>query len=131
MRKYLYCLFVFLAACSLATIDENKAKAVAESLMNDLKNENYANLNDYYTASFNESEPLEKKEEKYKRLKDVMGRVESYELISKRMDESSDLGGPKIELKYKMKCSRTIVTHTLVIINDEGSHKIAFQNFEN
>ena len=131
MKGYLCLMFFALISCGLADIDENKAKTLAESLMNDLKNENYANIDNYYTASFNESETLEKKIEKYGRLKKVMGTVESYELESKRIDNDIDHGGPKIELKYKMKCSKISMMHTLIIINDEGKHKITFQNFEN
>lgn len=131
MKKLLYSFLLLLLSCGLAAIDENKAKSLAENLMNDLKNENYSNLDKYYTSSFNESEPLEQKIVKYKKFKEVLGSVQSYELISSKRDDSIDNGGPKIELKYKMKCSKIVVTHTLVIINDEGTHKISFQNFEN
>ena len=131
MKKLLYPIFFLLLSCGLAAIDQNKAKTVAENLMKDLKDENYSNLDNYYTASFNESESLDQKIKKYKKLKEFMGPVQSYELLGTKQDNTSDNGGPKIELKYKMRCSKTTVIHTLIIINDEGIHKITFQNFEN
>jgi len=118
-------------SCGLADVDQAKSQAVAESLMNDLIHEDYSNLDSYYTASSNESEPLEKKIEKFRKLKEVLGPIQSFELTSARESKTSDDGGPKMELKYKLKCANTTVTHTLIIINDEGSHKITFQNFEN
>lgn len=131
MKNLLYPFLFFLLSCGLADIDLQKAHTVAEDLMNDLKNENYSDLDKYYTASFNESEPLEKKVEKYKRLKETLGAVQSYELISARQEGNIDKGGPLVELKYRMKCSKITVVHTLIIINDEGTHKITFQSFEN
>lgn len=131
MKRIAYSLLLLLIGCGLAKVDQSKSQAVAEGLMNDLIQENYSRLDSYYTASSNESEPQEKKIEKFKKLREVLGAIQSYELISARESTSSDDGGPKMELKYKMKCANVTVTHTLIIINDEGSHKITFQNFEN
>jgi len=131
MKKLLYPVLLLLLSCGLAAVDQEKAKTVAESLMNDLRNQNYANLDEYFTAASNESEPLDQKIEKYKRLRDVLGPIQSYEFVSAKKDNNSDDGGPKLELRYKMKCANTTVIHTLIIINDEGTHKITFQNFEN
>ena len=131
MKPLLLPVLLLLISCGLAAVDPDKAKAVAESLMNDLKREDYSKLDSYYTADSNESEPLEKKAEKFRKLREVLGPIQSYELLSSREEASSDHGGPKIELKYKMKCANTTVVHTLMIINDEGTHKITFQNFEN
>jgi len=131
IKPLLYPILLLLISCGLAAVDPDKAKAVAESLMNDMKREDYSKLDSYYTADSNESEPLAKKVEKFQKLREVMGPIQSYELLSAREDASSDHGGPKIELKYKLKCANTTVIHTLLIINDEGTHKISFQNFEN
>jgi hypothetical protein len=131
MKKIFVSLLVVLASCNLAAVDEEKAKAVAEKMMTDMKNEDYSKMDSYYTADSNESEPLDKKIEKFKKLKDVMGPVQSFEFISSKTDPTDTHGGPKIELKYKLVCSKVTVTHTLIIINDEGTHKITFQSFEN
>jgi hypothetical protein len=117
--------------CGLADVSKDKAQHLAESLLNDIKSENYNNLDNYYTASFNESEPQQIKVEKYNKLLKAMGKIQSYELIEAKENKDSDNGGPSIALKYKVKCERLTVVETFIIINDEGHHKISFQNIEN
>src|ERR1044071_3974778 len=106
MKLYFFLLLpVLFSSCALK-VDKQKAEAMAQSLLNDLKNENYTNLNQYYTASSNESEPLEKKTEKFKRLRETMGAIQSYELISSKENYNSDQGINQLELKYKVKCDK-------------------------
>jgi len=126
----IFLLLLFISSCAVK-VDQTKARAMAEQLLNDLKNENYNNVNNYYTASFNESEALEAKIEKFKRLKDTMGAIQSYELLSSKENYDSDRGINQLELKYKEKCSKITVDETFLIISDEGNEKIIFQNIEN
>jgi len=131
MNKYLSLVLLLPAlSCGWADIDREKAVAVATGLMEDIKAHRYDRLDDYYTASFNESEPLESKIEKYKKLNAAAGDIISYELTGSRLDNSSDYGGPKISLVYRVRCARATLEHTLVIINDEGHHRVAFQSWE-
>jgi len=125
----LACVVLFFG-CS-APIDKKKAQSLVESLLMDLKNENYASLNSYYSASFNESETLEQKTEKFKRLKETMGGIRSFELISSKENHDTDKGVNELELKYKVVCERVTVVETYLIISDEGDLKIIFQNIEN
>ena len=120
-----------ITSCGLTKIDPSKAQTHIENLLNDLKGENYSAIDNYYTTSFNESEPLEKKKEKYNRLKEVMGPIESYELLSstQKQDEQSNVA--ELELVYKVTCKRVTAKETFLIINDEGELKIIFQNIEN
>ncbi len=129
MKNLSYLLLFFLLSCGLAAVDETKARAVAEGFLNDWKFENYDSLDKYYTASFNESEPKEEKIKKLEKIKETIGQVLSFELISKKESKSMD-DGPSIELKYKVNFSRTNAEQTFIIINDEGTHKITFQNIE-
>src|SRR6266853_694286 len=99
---------LFLSSCALK-VDQTKARSMAEAMLSDLKNENYNQLNNYYTSSFNESEPLEQKIEKFKRLKETMGAIQSYELISSKENYDSDRSINQLELKYKVKCTRITV----------------------
>jgi hypothetical protein len=112
-------------------VDEVKAKKLTSDLLEDTKKENYNNMDKYYTSSFNESEPLEKKIEKYNRLKDVMGPIISWELTSSKQSYDSDRGINQLELKYKVKCQRLTVDETFLVVNDEGDEKIIFHNIEN
>ena len=131
MKKITLALLLPLAvSCGLAAIDREKAETVATGLMEDLRAQRYDRLDDYYTASFNESEPLQAKIEKYKKIFSAAGNITGYELTGSSLDNSSDFGGPKISLTYRVRCSRATLEHTLVIINDEGHHRIAFQNWE-
>ena len=82
---------VMLASCAL-NVDKEKAQKLTQSYLDDVKNGNYNSINQYYTSSFNESEPLEKKIEKFNRLKDVMGAIQSYELISTKENKDADKG---------------------------------------
>jgi len=121
---------IMLASCAL-NVDKEKAQKLTQSYLEDVKNGNYNSINQYYTSSFNESEPLEKKIEKFNRLKEVMGAIQSYELISTKENKDADKGINELELKYKVKCEKLTVEETFLVVNDEGKEKIMFQNIEN
>jgi hypothetical protein len=120
----------FFASCALK-VDTEKGKKLTSDYLNDLKNVNYADINKYYTSSFNESEPQEKKIEKFNKLKEVTGPIQTYELTSTKENYDSVKGVNELELKYKVKCARLTVIYTFLVINDEGDEKIIFQNIEN
>ena len=123
-------LILTFASCAL-NVDKEKAQKLTQSYLEDVKNENYNGINQYYTSSFNESEPLEKKIEKFNRLKNVMGAIQSYELVSTKENKDADKGINELELKYKVKCEKLTVEETFLVVNDEGKEKIMFQNIEN
>jgi hypothetical protein len=123
--------FSFLLFSCANKVDKVKAQQLAESFLTDMKNENYSSINKYYSDSFNESEPDEKKIEKFNRLKKVMGAIQSWELISSKENYNSVQGINQLELKYKVKCEKLTVEEIFLIINDEGDEKIIFQNIEN
>lgn len=127
----LFILLALLSSCSVGKIDQPKAKTMVESLLNDLKTENYSALDKYYTSSFNESEPLDQKTEKFKQLKETMGAMKSFELISSTEKHDADKGINQLELKYKVICDRVTVLETYLVMSDEGDQKIIFQNIEN
>src|SRR4051812_7048489 len=112
-KHFTFLILLFISSCTVK-VDHQKAQAMAESLLNDLKNENYANLNQYYTASFNESEPVEQKIAQYKQLKETTGPIESYELMSSKENYDSDRGLNELQLIYKVKCSRVTVQETFL-----------------
>lgn len=112
-------------------VDAIKAQALTENLLIDLKNENYNSLNAHYTSSFNESEPLDRKIEKFKRLKKNTGSIKSFELINSKENQDADRGIGELILKYKVVCEHVVVEEAFLVINDEGDEKIIFQNIEN
>jgi hypothetical protein len=123
--------FSFLFFSCANKVDTVKAKQLVDNFLTDMKNENYGSINQYYSASFNDSEPVEKKIEKFNRLKNVTGAIQSWELISSKENYDSDRGLNELELKYNVKCEKLTVKETFLIINDEGDEKIIFQNIEN
>lgn len=130
MRKLFYLLLLFLASCGWNKVDLTKARAVAERFLNDQKNERYEGINDYFTPSFNESEPLEKKTEKLKKIKNILGIIESFELADTKETSNGLDDVPTIQLRYKVKYARATAEQWFIIINDEGTHRITFQNIE-
>ena len=132
MKKIIALFFsiTFLHSCALK-VNQTEARTMAENLLTDLKNENYSGIEKYYSALSNESEPLDKKTERFKQLKEVTGAIQSFEFMSAKEEYDSDKGFNQLELKYKVKCERTTIQQTFLFINDEGNSKIIFQNIEN
>lgn len=122
---------VLFSACFLGKVDKEKGIQFANQLLDDLKKEDYSRIDSYYAASFSENEPTEKKIEKFKRLREVMGPMKSYELLETKEKHDSVSGLNQLILKYKVVCEKVTALQTFVIINDEGQLKIIFQNFEN
>ncbi|HKR03893.1 MAG TPA: hypothetical protein VJY62_04590 [Bacteroidia bacterium] len=133
MKRHLVLLsaiLLLITSCSL-TVDEPKAKQLIENLLNDLKSENFSELDKYYISSFNESEPVDKKIEKYNRLKEVIGPIESYQFVSatEKYDDYSNI--KFLELLYSVKGKKLTVKETFRLMNDAGDLKITYQNIEN
>jgi hypothetical protein len=130
MKKFFYLLLLFFISCGWSKVDPAKARAVAENFLTDQKNERYDGINDYFTSSFNESEPLEQKAEQLKKIKDTLGPIESFELADTKVSEHGLDDPSTVQLIYKVKYARAVAEQTFIIINDEGKHKITFQNIE-
>jgi hypothetical protein len=128
MKIFFYLSLLFFASCAWIKVDPEKAKAVAENYLTDQKNERYDNINDYFTASFNESEPLEQKIEKLKQIKDVLGAIESFELSDTKVTERGLDDPSTVQLTYKVKYARGTAEQIFIIMNDEARHKITFMN---
>jgi hypothetical protein len=133
MKRHLVLLsaiLLLITSCSLK-VDEPKAKQLIENLLNDLKIENFSELDKYYISSFNESEPADKKIEKYNHLKEVIGPIESYQFVSatEKYDDYSNI--KFLELLYSVKGKKLTVKETFRVMNDAGDLKITYQNIEN
>ena len=129
MNRILLLSLLFFSSCALK-VDESEAKQKAESLLNDLKTENYADIDQYYSALSNESESHEQKIERFKQLRETTGPIQSFTLQAEKQQYDSDRGLNQLELKYKVVCEKTTVIQTFLFINDEGTSRIIFQNIE-
>lgn len=124
-------LILLVASCAPTPIKKEEALKLTDSFMRDLQTENYQNADSYFSSSFNNNEPLEKKIEKYKRLRQVMGAIESYELIDAIEEYDKERGVNQLKVVYKVKCQRVIAKETFLVVKDEGDLEIVFQNIEN
>jgi hypothetical protein len=125
--KKLAVILLFVAIGCVNKVEPDKAKALVEKLLNDVKAENYKDIDSYYTNSFNDSEPKDKKIEKYKRLKDVMGSLQSFSMIESKESTSND-NVQSITLRYDLNYANVKGEGTFIVINDDGSIRITFQN---
>lgn len=118
------------AACS-SEVDSAEAKKNVSQLLSDLKEEKYDALDTYYTSSSNQGEPLQAKMEKYIRLQDTTGPIQSFEFISEEKKYDDATGFNQLTLIYKVVCSRVTLKQTFILVKDEGKTGIIFQNTEN
>lgn len=130
MKKLFYPLFLLLVSCGWTKVDPAKARAVAENFLTDQKNERYDSVDDYFTPSFNESEPQEKKIEKLLRIKDALGIIESYELTDTKVTNRGLDDPSTVQLTYKVNYTRGTTKQTFILMNEEGAPKITFENIE-
>src|SRR4030095_7685608 len=128
MKKIFYFLLLLFVSCAWTKVDPEKARTVAENYLTDQKNEQYDNINDYFTPSFNESEPQEQKVEKLKKIKDVLGAIESFELTDTKVTQRGLDDPSTVQLTYRVKYARGTAEQMLIIMNEEGKHKITFMN---
>jgi ankyrin repeat protein len=128
MKKIAVILLLVVASIGCVNkVEHDKAKALVEKLLNDVIAENYKDIDSYYTNSFNDSEPKDKKIEKYNKLKSVMGALQSYSLIDSKENKSED-NVESVTLRYDLNYANVKGEGTFTVINDDGSIRITFQN---
>jgi hypothetical protein len=118
------------ASCS-SEVDSVEAKKIVTQLLSDLKEEKYDALDTYYTSSSNQGEPLQAKMEKYIRLQDTTGPIQSFEFVSEEKKYDDATGFNQLTLIYKVVCSRVTLRQTFILVKDEGKTGIIYQNTEN
>ena len=128
---FLLLILVITQSCTLGKIDQQKGVDLTTQLLNDLKNENYTDIDKYYMDSFNASEPTETKIEKFKRLSDVMGTIVSFEMLLAEVKKDPVSNVNQLFIKYKVVCTKVTALQSFILVNDEGQPKIIFQNIEN
>ena len=128
MKKNFYFLLLLFVSCAWTKVDPQKARAIAENYLTDQKNERYDDIDNYFTPSFNESEPQEQKVEKLKKIKDVLGAIESFELTDTKVTQRGLDDPSTVQLTYRVKYARGTAEQMFIIMNEEGKHKITFMN---
>jgi hypothetical protein len=121
----------FISACIPGKINKEHGIALTNQLLSDLKNQDYSRLDNYYINSFNASEPLDRKIEKFKKLYQAMGAIDTFELQKAEVKYESVSGINQLHIQYKLTCRKVVALQTFILVNDEGQPKIIFQNTEN
>jgi len=111
--------------CSVAKLDMNAAKETVENCLKAIDKGDYAAVKStYYSTEFVQSESEEKLAEKFNKLKEVTGKMQSYELKESKVE--SEAGEEEcIKLVYDVKYERVTTHEDFVIIIEGGKHKIA------
>lgn len=117
--------FLLVMGCSMGKLEMNKAKETAENCLKAIDKSDYAAVKStYYTKEFVQSESEEKLAEKFNKLKEITGKMQSYEL--KESKEENETGEEScIKLVYDVKYERVTTHEDFVIVIEEGVHKIA------
>lgn len=110
-------------ACSTDKLDTEKGKAAVETLIRKIDKEQYKGLSDLYSDDFNAGESLEVRSEKFKKLKQAMGEVQSLDLTEAK-NEAVPGDECRLTLTYKIKRSRISSVETFVVILEDGKYKV-------
>jgi hypothetical protein len=131
MKKiFLFSILVpFLFSCAQVSIDENKAKARVSELITLIQNHQFDKTKEYYSDSFNESEPLDARIKKFEQIETASGPIVSFELIdcSKKQADERTL----VALSYKVTCKNTVLIESFAVGLEEGSYKILKHDITN
>ncbi len=123
-------LFTFFS-CSKNEMDLAKAKETAENCLNTIAKEDYTKVrNEYYSNDLGGAEPAEELDSKFKKLKEVTGDLQSFEL--KESSISAEMGEEtKAVLTYSVKHARVTTIEKFTIIIENGKYKIAGHDIKN
>ncbi len=117
--------------CGLTRVDPAEGKQITKSLMEDRKKGNLDNLGDYYLSTYLAQESVESMAEKLRKIEEVAGRVQSYELVKEEQFYDEGTAYHQLVLEYKVKCDRTTLRETYIVVKDEGRTGILAQDTQN
>ena len=124
MKKLILLISILsLWACSTDKLDTEKGKAAVEILIRKIDREEYKDLSPLYSDDFNAGESLEARTEKFKKLRQALGEVQSLELTEAK-NEAVPGDESKLTLTYKIKRSRISSVETFVVILEDGKYKV-------
>lgn len=128
--KKLFLAFTLLTifSCSREKLELVKAKAVVESLIQTSDKEDYKNVTQYYSEAMRDGETEQERTEKLKKLKQVMGSVQSFSMVQSRDSLYNDF--PALVLTYKVKHEHILALEMFTVIIEKGEYRIAQQNVE-
>jgi hypothetical protein len=130
LKSFLICALVFSFSSCSEQLDETEAKEVVENLLQKIDSEQYETLTDYYSASFNEGESIEKRAEKFDKLKGILGGLMTFEVIE--TENIANFGEPaQILLTYRIQRTRVSSIEKFVVIKESGAYKVTSHGITN
>jgi hypothetical protein len=123
-------IFAF-ASCSSDKLDPAKAKETVEACLTAIDQGDYAKVKtDYYSSELSSAESAEELTGKFKKLKEVTGDMQSFEL--KETEQRAELGEEsQVILTYNVKHARVATTEKFNVILESGKYKISSHDIKN
>ncbi len=119
------------ASCSTDNLDVTKAKESAENCLRAIDQGDYTSVtSEYYSSELASSESSAELTDKFKKLKEVTGAMQSFELRESAM-EAAIGEESKIILVYTVKHARISTNEKFIIVLESGKYKIASHDIKN
>jgi hypothetical protein len=124
MKKLFFLFAITIIACvGCGKVDPEKAKELVTALIQKIDSGKYAETSGYYTDEFNAGESLGVRTEKFKKLKEVFGDVETIECISEKKSVDPD-DRPTVQLVYKIKHTNLTSLEAFTVVSQAGDYKV-------
>ena len=119
------------ASCSTDKLDVAKAKESAENCLKAIDKGDYtAVTSEYYSSELASAESVAELSDKFKKLKEVTGEMQSFEL--KESDSQAVMGEEsKVLLTYSVKHARVTTVEKFIVVLESGKYKIASHDIKN
>ncbi len=115
---------LFLASCSMEKPSTEKAKIAVENCLTAIDKGDVKTVrSEYYTTEFVQAETEEQLAEKFKKLQEVTGPMQSFEMTQNAVQEETGEEA-SVLLTYKVKHARVTTKEEFVVVIEGGKHKI-------
>jgi|688.fasta_scaffold609029_2 hypothetical protein len=128
MKNFL--LFIVAAlfiACESDKLNDEIAKTVVESLINNIANAKYEEANNLYSTDFQKAESLEARKVKFEVLNASLGKLISMEVADIKNEQPTGEES-RVTLTYSVKHERKNSRESFIVIKDEGEYRVAAHN---
>ena len=128
MKNFL--LFIVAAlfiACESDKLNDEMAKTVVESLINNIANAKYEEANNLYSTDFQKAESLEARKVKFEVLNSSLGKLISMEVADIKNEQPTGEES-RVTLTYSVKHERKNSRESFIVIKDEGEYRVAAHN---
>ena len=131
IKLFIVALIFTFFSCAKNEIDLAKAKECAENCMTTIAKEDYTKVrSEYYSNDLGGAEPAEELDNKFKKLKDVTGDLQSFELTESAI--SSEPGEEtKAVLTYTVKHTKVNTIEKFTIVIESGKYKVTGHDIKN